>query len=359
MFMKRMKGAVWTVALLVGAAAAWGWQAGAVKPAAQEGAKSDEASGLPVSLAGFEDEGVFFIFKGEERIITIRYAWKPDGRYETDAVLAMAGQEVQFGYTLTPDADGRFARIDLRQPQGPAVVERDGSTVRLTFKEIKRTATLKPDSVLHEDYSPALMSIPVRRYDRAKAGVQSFPVYVVGAVVVEASLERIDPAERTIGGRDVAFERFTYRFPGVDMTVWADEKSKICFIDVPAQRAAYVREGYEALRTAADADPLISKPTFEVVEKRGEGVPMRDGLKLSTDLYLPKTDDKVPVVLIRTPYKKEMAELDARFYARRGYAVAVQDVRGRFASPGEWEPFVNEKKDGYDTIEWLAAQPWS
>lgn len=380
MLNKRMMWAAGTGALLIGVTAALARQADArrdstlamepagqdakpsekpTEPGAQEGAKPEAASGLPVSLAGFEDEGVFFIFKGEERIITIRYAWKPDGRYETDSVLAMAGQEVKFGYTITPDADGRFARIDLRQPQGPAVIERDGATVRLTFKEIKRTATLKPDSVLHEDYSPALMSIPVKRYDRAKGGVQSFPVYVLAAVVLEASLERIEPAERTIGGRDVAFERFTYRFPGVDMIVWADEKSKICFIDVPAQRAAYVREGYEALRTAGDDDPLISKPTFEVVEKRGEGVPMRDGLKLSTDLYLPKTDDKVPVVLIRTPYKKEMSELDAKFYARRGYAVAVQDVRGRFASPGEWEPFVNEKKDGYDTIEWLAAQPWS
>jgi hypothetical protein len=54
-----------------------------------------------------------------------------------------------------------------------------------------------------------------------------------------------------------------------------------------------------------------------------------------------------------------MAELQARYYARRGYAFAVQDVRGRFGSPGVWEPFLNEKEDGYDTIEWLAVQPWS
>ena len=47
------------------------------------------------------------------------------------------------------------------------------------------------------------------------------------------------------------------------------------------------------------------------------------------------------------------------YYARRGYAVAVQDVRGRFGSPGEWEPFVHEPDDGYDAVEWLAARPWS
>ena len=50
--------------------------------------------------------------------------------------------------------------------------------------------------------------------------------------------------------------------------------------------------------------------------------------------------------------------LKAMFYARRGYVVAVEDCRGRFGSGGTWEPFINEPKDGYDTIEWLAEQPW-
>jgi hypothetical protein len=69
--------------------------------------------------------------------------------------------------------------------------------------------------------------------------------------------------------------------------------------------------------------------------------------------------EKYPVILIRTPYKKEMMEMDANFYGRRGYVVAIQDCRGRFASAGRWVPFFNEAKDGYDAIEWLAAQPWS
>ena len=54
-----------------------------------------------------------------------------------------------------------------------------------------------------------------------------------------------------------------------------------------------------------------------------------------------------------------MGEIQGRYYARRGYAVAIQDCRGRFGSEGVWEPFINEPKDGYDAIEWLAAQPWS
>jgi hypothetical protein len=89
-------------------------------------------------------------------------------------------------------------------------------------------------------------------------------------------------------------------------------------------------------------------------------VPMRDGVRLATDLYLPQGEPggTYPLILIRTPYKKEMGEMDANFYGRRGYAVAIQDCRGRFASEGVWTPFFNEAKDGYDAVEWLAAQPW-
>jgi putative CocE/NonD family hydrolase len=88
-------------------------------------------------------------------------------------------------------------------------------------------------------------------------------------------------------------------------------------------------------------------------------VPMRDGIKLSVDVYRPEGVEKAPVILVRTPYKKEMGELQARFHARRGYVFAVEDCRGRFGSGGVWEPFVNEAKDGYDTIEWLAQQPYT
>jgi putative CocE/NonD family hydrolase len=88
-------------------------------------------------------------------------------------------------------------------------------------------------------------------------------------------------------------------------------------------------------------------------------VPMRDGVELKTDIYRPDAEGKFPVILVRTPYKKEMNELQAKFFARRGYVYAVQDCRGRFSSPGTWNPFFNDPEDGYDTIEWLAVQPWS
>lgn len=90
---------------------------------------------------------------------------------------------------------------------------------------------------------------------------------------------------------------------------------------------------------------------------------MRDGLTLRANIFRPADDETYPVALTRTPYGKNFAStssvLDAVRLARAGYIVVIQDVRGRFASDGEWLPFRCEGEDGYDTVEWAAALPGS
>ena len=90
-------------------------------------------------------------------------------------------------------------------------------------------------------------------------------------------------------------------------------------------------------------------------------VPMRDGVLLSADIYLPVMEGPFPTLLLRTPYNNQ-AELYVREYVPRfvqdGYAVVMQDCRGRHDSDGEWYPYVNEPKDGYDTQQWIGGQPW-
>jgi uncharacterized protein len=92
-------------------------------------------------------------------------------------------------------------------------------------------------------------------------------------------------------------------------------------------------------------------------------VPMRDGVELATDVYLPASPGRHPAVLFRLPYDKNsryvyMEQIAAELTAH-GYATVVQDVRGKFRSQGETVPFVHEAEDGYDTIEWITRQPWS
>jgi putative CocE/NonD family hydrolase len=97
----------------------------------------------------------------------------------------------------------------------------------------------------------------------------------------------------------------------------------------------------------------------------GIRVPMRDGVTLAADVYLPPlaTDaaDRWPIILNRTPYlKSNEAFLEtARYYTGQGFALVAMDVRGRGDSDGIFVPYVNDGPDGYDAIEWLAAQPWS
>lgn len=94
-------------------------------------------------------------------------------------------------------------------------------------------------------------------------------------------------------------------------------------------------------------------------------VPMRDGIRLATDVYLPEGEGPFPTVLTRLPYGKTEAycymPLVGDHYARKGYAFVAQDVRGKWGSEGVFEPNLssNEIPDGYDTTEWITQQPWS
>ena len=114
---------------------------------------------------------------------------------------------------------------------------------------------------------------------------------------------------------------------------------------------------------AASPEPTVTRPA--TVIERDVPVPMRDGVVLRADVYRPADDatGPWPVLLERTPYDKGYyltsgMPLDPLRAAERGYAVVIQDVRGRFASEGEFYSFVNEADDGYDTVEWCAEQTW-
>lgn len=100
---------------------------------------------------------------------------------------------------------------------------------------------------------------------------------------------------------------------------------------------------------------------YAVLVERNIRVPMRDGARLSCDVYRPRGVRSCPVLVQRTPYGKSLTrnDLDPLRAASEGYIVVMQDVRGRGASEGRFYPFRYEKDDGYDTIEWAAALPGS
>ena len=108
---------------------------------------------------------------------------------------------------------------------------------------------------------------------------------------------------------------------------------------------------------AAHGQPAAT--AHEVLEELDVRVPMRDGVELSANVFRPAREGAWPAILMRTPYGNGGAGNEgAHYYARRGYAVVVQDTRGRFESGGVFRPFEDEAEDGFDTAEWMAAQPW-
>ena len=99
--------------------------------------------------------------------------------------------------------------------------------------------------------------------------------------------------------------------------------------------------------------------TDTVIIEHDVAVKMRDGTILRADIFRPSAPGKFPILLTRTPYDKRH-DLDFSLKGvSRGFVVINQDVRGRYTSDGEWYPFIHESDDGYDTIEWAAALPYS
>jgi putative CocE/NonD family hydrolase len=112
----------------------------------------------------------------------------------------------------------------------------------------------------------------------------------------------------------------------------------------------------------ASAGLGLPEPEYQPIVDRSLMIPMRDGVRLAADQYRPKQEGRYPAVLIRTPYNKRNPaygyEIFGRLLAAHGYVVIIQDVRGKYGSSGEFFPIVNEGADGFDTVQWICAQPW-
>jgi len=109
-----------------------------------------------------------------------------------------------------------------------------------------------------------------------------------------------------------------------------------------------------------------SEPTYEVYVEKDIMVPMRDGVRLATDVYLPAVngrpiDRALPVLLQRTPYNKEAGGIsdEAKYFCQRGYVVVLQDNRGRYKSEGNFHKYTQDANDGFDCVGWIAEQDWS
>ncbi len=119
-----------------------------------------------------------------------------------------------------------------------------------------------------------------------------------------------------------------------------------------------------ALTAIARQNRQTSESNPNIAVQKNVMIRMRDGVKLACDVYLPAKNGvaitgKFPTILSRTPYDKDAAWREAEWFASRGYAVVMNDVRGRYHSEGIWRMMIDDGRDGFDTVEWIAEQGWS
>jgi uncharacterized protein len=319
-------------------------------------------SALGSSLIAQTTENLKWKFNGNDAG-TNTYRTFPDGRFESVTELNIVGIAIKSRVT-GKIVDDTLTEFEIVNSQGGMEVKasaKDGKA-QITVAGKTREAEYKPARALFGNFHPFLTGTLFKMLDQAKEGIQSIEVLLLDAATV-AKLDVLKKKARQIevAGKKQIADVYLLRFPTVEFDVYLNQDSQFAAWDIPSQKLQAIRSGYESLLVDATAlHPELSQPTMKTKFEKGVKIKMRDGVELVADIYRPAADGKYPTILERTPYSGEViSKLSGEWWARRGYIHIAQDARGRNESGGEWTPFVHERRDGYDTIDWIVKQGWS
>jgi uncharacterized protein len=315
----------------------------------------------PYPLLGVEDKTSFAVFVNGKKLMVSQCNMKKDGSFEGKTTITFAGQKNEKSIKISSNKKGEWVKIVKTSKASSVEITRDKNKINIFNKTKKKKYNInsKDNHIIYEGNCLTFETFVLKQYDRKKGGKQKFTRFITGGKMMDMEYEFKKEITLLHKKKPQKYSIFVLNIKGVEIKMWVSNY-KVYLAKVASQNAVFVREGYDFLNVEQKSkDPLLSKPIHKKIEKTTIQVPMRDKIELATDIYKPEgIKQKLPLILIRTPYKKELNELTASYYARRGYAVAIQDVRGRFGSKGKWVPFFNEAKDGYDAIEYLAKLPW-
>ena len=291
------------------------------------------------------------------------YTTRADGTFESVTELNIVGQAIKSRLTGKM-VNGLITEFEMVTQQAGTEVKtsaKDGKA-QITFGANTRTVDYKPASVLFGNLHPVFTGTWAKVLDPTKEGVQDIDVFVLdAAATVKIGVTKKKARTVEAGGRKQIANVYLARLATVEFDVYLTEDGQFAAWDIPSQRLQAVASGHEGfLVDPTTLYPELSQPSMTTRTEKAVKIKMRDGADLVADIVRPADDAKHPVILERTPYGREiMSQLEGEWWAKRGYVHIVQDVRGRNDSDGEWKPFVHERKDGYDTIDWIAKQSWS
>ena len=297
---------------------------------------------------------------------TNHYEGKP-GQFDSVTKLNLQGLDIDSRLAVT-FTDGKPVTLSFEESmkqvgkvlrQGSVTVKNGKATISSNGianpKEMSVTLEMPMFANFHPQASQLLYG-SVKWDQKTKQEISAFLVEGLG----KARLSITPKDKKTITTSDgtIIINNAEVVLGNVTFTLAFDDKGGYVGMDVPSQKLKMVRRGYEE----AFEDPLakfkeLSQATYESKVEVID-IPMRDGITTKATLVRPDKPGKYPVILSRTPYNRLMATDEGHHYAVRGYAFIVQDVRGTGESKGAFDPMVNERKDGYDTIDWISKQDW-
>src|SRR6185437_3018739 len=317
----------------------------------------NQSIGEPVAAALQNTQTLKWRFGGNDAG-TSTYTSRPDGTFQSVTELSLLGQVIKSRLT-GKRVNGLLTEYELVNQQA-------GTEVKTSAKDGKAHITVgansldfdyKPASVLLANLHPVLMETWAKVLDPAKDGVQNVDVFVLdGATTVKVGVTKKKARTVEAGGKKQVANVYLARLATVEFDVYITEDGQFAAWDVPSQKLQAVASGHEGfLVDPSTLYPELSQPAMTTRAEKAVKIKMRDGVDLVADIVRPADDAKHPVILERTPYGREtLSQVEGEWWAKRGYVHIVQDVRGRNDSDGEWKPFVHERQDGYDTIDWFA-----
>lgn len=320
---------------------------------------------LPLCFAICQADPIRYTFtQGGTKIGESTYDKKADGSFTSVAKIDFAG--VKIDSTISGQLkNGALVSYEFRQKGAGGeiyVKHANGQSSALVNGKEEPARAVKFGKRFFSNYHPGVMDSIFANLSSTLEGAQKVKVAILEGAghEVEVTITARSPRKIQRNGKEETVRPYTLLMGGLVIEFVVREDGALVGEAVASQRVAFVADGYDEVFT----DPVskykeLSQPTHEVKVVRGVKVQMRDGVTLVHDVAMPADEGKFPTILNRTPYGRSASMMGAEWWAKRGYVYIVQDCRGRHDSEGKWDPFMPERRDGKDTIDWIAKQPWS
>lgn len=306
------------------------------------------------------------IFLGDTVAGHNSYVCGSNGEVTSKSSMVIQGYNIDGTATLTL-SNGEITKLVSTEKtsqngkvlQSLDVVYENGAGTLTATGAPARKFTTKPTMPLFTNFHPQFLQGIDKKLDFTKTLPQTVKAFVLEAgQEVPMSFTPTKSRSVSVDGSARVIKYVDLHIGELNIEMAFKEDGEYLGMYVPSQKLTVVLKGYKSVFSdALSKYPELSQPTYKT-RTSDATIPMRDGTSTVGTIVSPTQPGKYPVILNRTPYGRKAGLVDADMFATRGYIYISQDVRGTGDSKGKFDPFINECKDGYDSIDWISKQDW-